>query len=77
MHRAWNRSPTGWTSAWCGWRRPTWAITLDLVDLGVCKQLYRVDSLEQPPEVIGNALLAASVVRRMDKGRKHNIKATD
>jgi len=48
----------------------------ELVDLGVWqKQLYSPAFLEQPPEVIGNALLGASVVRqRLQKGQDKDMK---
>ena len=42
----------------------------ELIRLGVWEQPYRADFLEQPPEVIGNALVGAGVVRRrMEEGR--------
>ena len=42
----------------------------ELIRLGVWEQPYRPDFLEQPPEVIGNALVGAGEVRRrMEEGR--------
>jgi hypothetical protein len=51
----------------------------ELVDLGVWqKQPYSPAFLEQPPEVIGNALLGASVVRqRMQQGQDKDMKPAD
>ena len=42
----------------------------ELIRVGVWEQPYRPDFLEQPPEVIGNALVGAGEVRRrMEEGR--------
>jgi hypothetical protein len=50
----------------------------ELIRLGAWEQPYRPDFLEQPPEVIGNALLGAGVVRqRMENGQGGKMMAAD